>query len=175
MASELAVYSDFVSVGSYLVVMDTVIKDLPADAFEDRPWDAENNPWTAVSAFLRSDDRYLAGRSERPTSCNCGAGRLLTPSALKIVTRQGTMAIIWGGTGHAKVVHQLLKSLGITTSGICDRNRDSLDSDTKRADLSHRETISRLAADDGQRRLVFRGCGRWIARREPARRSWISQ
>lgn len=59
-ASELAVYSEFVSVGSYLVVMDTVIRDLPADAFEDRPWDVDNNPWTAVSAFLRSDDRYVA-------------------------------------------------------------------------------------------------------------------
>ena len=122
-ASELAVYSEFVSVGSYLVVMDTVIRDLPADAFEDRPWDVDNNPWTAVSAFLRSDDRYRCGRRERPTPCNCGAGRLLTPSALKIVTRQGATAIIWGGTGHAKVVHQLLKSLGITTSVICDRNR----------------------------------------------------
>jgi cephalosporin hydroxylase len=59
-ASELSVYSQFVSVGSYLVVMDTVIKDLPADAFADRPWDADNSPWTAVNNFLDSDDRYVA-------------------------------------------------------------------------------------------------------------------
>jgi sugar O-acyltransferase (sialic acid O-acetyltransferase NeuD family) len=31
-------------------------------------------------------------------------------------------AVIWGGTGHAKVVYQLLKSSGIAIACICDRN-----------------------------------------------------
>jgi len=31
-------------------------------------------------------------------------------------------AIIWGATGHAKVVHRALESAGITTVGLCDRN-----------------------------------------------------
>ncbi|MGD0083365.1 MAG: CmcI family methyltransferase [Acidimicrobiales bacterium] len=57
-SAELSLYADFVSVGSYLVVMDTVIKDLQPEAFDDRPWDADNNPWTAVHQFLSSDDRF---------------------------------------------------------------------------------------------------------------------
>ena len=59
-AAELALYSDFVSLGSYLVVMDTIIRDLPTDAIGDRPWTAENSPWTAVVDFLSSDDRFVA-------------------------------------------------------------------------------------------------------------------
>ena len=55
-------YSEFVSVGSYLVVMDTVIRDLPDEAFDDRPWSPDNGPWTAVENFLRADDRYVAAR-----------------------------------------------------------------------------------------------------------------
>jgi len=35
---------------------------------------------------------------------------------------QSTTAIIWGGTGQAKVVHQLLKGLGIDIACICDRD-----------------------------------------------------
>jgi cephalosporin hydroxylase len=58
-AAELALYSDFVSVGSYLVVMDTIIRDLPPDVLGDRPWNAENNPWTAVENFLSTDDRFV--------------------------------------------------------------------------------------------------------------------
>jgi len=59
-ASELSLYGDFVSVGSYLIVMDTVIRDLPSEAFDDRPWDADNSPWTAVNSFLSADDRFVA-------------------------------------------------------------------------------------------------------------------
>ena len=33
-----------------------------------------------------------------------------------------TSAVIWGGTGHAKVVHQLLQSLGIRVGCVCDRD-----------------------------------------------------
>ena len=61
-ASELSIYSDFVSEGSYLVVMDTIIEDLPADAFEDRPWGPGDNPCTAVEHFLRTDDRFERAR-----------------------------------------------------------------------------------------------------------------
>jgi len=59
-AAELALYGELVSVGSYLVVMDTVIRDLPDEAFDDRPWSACNGPWNAVENFLAADDRYLA-------------------------------------------------------------------------------------------------------------------
>lgn len=58
-AAELDAYADLVSVGSYLVAMDTVIRWLPEDAFRDRPWGADDNPWTAVDAFLEADDRFV--------------------------------------------------------------------------------------------------------------------
>jgi len=64
---ELLAYADLVTVGNYLVVFDTVIDDLPADLFEDRPWGYGNNPKTAVRDFLesRSDfeiDRFLENK-----------------------------------------------------------------------------------------------------------------
>lgn len=49
---ELRAYAPLVSVGSYCVVMDTVVEDMPADAFPDRPWGKGDNPKTAVWAFL---------------------------------------------------------------------------------------------------------------------------
>jgi cephalosporin hydroxylase len=56
--SELHAYSGLVSVGSYCVVMDTVVEDMPADFFPDRPWSVGNNPKTAVQAFLAGDNRF---------------------------------------------------------------------------------------------------------------------
>lgn len=58
-AAELDAYSDLVSAGSYLVVMDTVIRWLPAEASRDRAWGADDNPWTAVDAFLEGDARFV--------------------------------------------------------------------------------------------------------------------
>ncbi len=55
---ELAAYSPLVRTGSYLVVFDTVIEDMPAGYFSDRPWDKGNNPKTAVWEFLRTNDRF---------------------------------------------------------------------------------------------------------------------
>jgi cephalosporin hydroxylase len=57
--SELLTYSDFVSKGSYIVVMDTAIEDLPDDSFPQRPWGRGNNPMTAVREFLRRNDRFV--------------------------------------------------------------------------------------------------------------------
>ncbi|MBD8880539.1 cephalosporin hydroxylase family protein [Rhodanobacter sp. 7MK24] len=50
--AELNAYSPLVSPGSYCVVFDTVIEDLPAGMYPDRPWDVGNNPKTAVHEFL---------------------------------------------------------------------------------------------------------------------------
>lgn len=57
--SELQLYSDFVSPGSYLVVFDTVVEDMPKGWFTDRPWDVGNNPKTAVHEFLKSSNDFL--------------------------------------------------------------------------------------------------------------------
>jgi cephalosporin hydroxylase len=55
---ELRLYSPLVGAGSSIVVFDTVIEDMPADAFPDRPWSVGNNPKTAVREFLRTNDRF---------------------------------------------------------------------------------------------------------------------
>ena len=55
--AELEAYSSLVSPGSYCIVYDTVIEDMPAGSFPDRPWEKGDNPRTAVEAFLaRSPD-----------------------------------------------------------------------------------------------------------------------
>jgi cephalosporin hydroxylase len=56
---ELELYSSLVTKGSYLVVFDTIIEDLPDDFFPDRPWGKGNNPKTAVHEFLQSNDRFV--------------------------------------------------------------------------------------------------------------------
>lgn len=56
---ELKAYAPLVSVGSYCVVFDTVVEDLPADFFPDRPWSKGNNPKTAVREFLKANDRFV--------------------------------------------------------------------------------------------------------------------
>jgi cephalosporin hydroxylase len=55
---ELQIYSPFVRCGSYVVVFDTVIEDMPENSFPERPWGNGNNPKTAVHAFLKSNDRF---------------------------------------------------------------------------------------------------------------------
>lgn len=60
--AELRLYSPLVRAGSYLVVFDTVIEDLPTDFFPDRPWCKGNNPKTAVHEFLRTTDRFRIDR-----------------------------------------------------------------------------------------------------------------
>lgn len=60
--AELDAYADLVSAGSYCVVFDTVVEDLPADLYPDRPWGPGNNPKTAVHEFLRRDTRFEIDR-----------------------------------------------------------------------------------------------------------------
>ena len=56
---ELELYSPFVTLGSYVVVFDTVVEDMPDDAFPDRPWGKGNNPKTAVREFLKMTDHFV--------------------------------------------------------------------------------------------------------------------
>ena len=46
------------SIGSYCVVFDTVIEDLPAGIYPDRPWGPGDNPMTAVRAYLESHPEF---------------------------------------------------------------------------------------------------------------------
>jgi cephalosporin hydroxylase len=62
-AAELNAYAPLVSRGCYLVVLDTIVEDMPASFFADRPWGPGNNPKTAVRAFLETTDRFTVDRS----------------------------------------------------------------------------------------------------------------
>jgi cephalosporin hydroxylase len=50
--AELEAYAPLVSKGSYCIVFDTIVEDLPAGAFPDRPWRPGDSPKTAVFAYL---------------------------------------------------------------------------------------------------------------------------
>jgi cephalosporin hydroxylase len=56
--AELDAYAGLVGIGSYCIVFDTVVEDLPADRFSNRPWSVGNNPKTAVHEFLKRDSRF---------------------------------------------------------------------------------------------------------------------
>jgi len=49
---ELNAYAPLVTPGSYCVVFDTFVEDMPPKFFADRPWDVGNNPKTAVHHWL---------------------------------------------------------------------------------------------------------------------------
>lgn len=57
--SELKAYAPLVSVGSYCVVFDTVIEDMPLDYFTDRSWGPGNSPKTAVYEYLKSNSKFI--------------------------------------------------------------------------------------------------------------------
>jgi cephalosporin hydroxylase len=56
---ELEAYSPFVTTGSYCVVFDTIVEDLPDEYSADRPWGKGNNPKTAVWKFLERNNRFV--------------------------------------------------------------------------------------------------------------------
>lgn len=60
---ELDAYADLVSVGSYCIVFDTVVEDLPAASSPDRPWDVGNNPKTAVHQWLKNHSEFEIDKS----------------------------------------------------------------------------------------------------------------
>lgn len=56
---ELHAYAPLTSVGSYCVVFDTAIEDMPDGSFPDRPWGKGNNPKTAVWEYLKENDEFV--------------------------------------------------------------------------------------------------------------------
>ena len=59
---ELQLYSGMVTPGSYLVVFDTIIEEMPQGMYDDRPWDAGNNAKTAVLEFTGQNDDFEIDR-----------------------------------------------------------------------------------------------------------------
>jgi cephalosporin hydroxylase len=56
--AELEAYAPLTTTGSYCVVFDTIIEDLPGDMFPDRPWGPGNNPKTAVWEYLKTHSEF---------------------------------------------------------------------------------------------------------------------
>lgn len=61
--AELEAYAPLTSVGSYCVVFDTVVEDMPAEVFPDRPWGPGDNPKTAVWEYLKTHPEFEIDKS----------------------------------------------------------------------------------------------------------------
>ena len=61
--AELQAYAPLTSLGSYCVVMDTVVEDMPKKMFPDRPWGPGDNPKTAVWEYLKTHPEFEIDKS----------------------------------------------------------------------------------------------------------------
>jgi len=61
--AELEAYAPLTSVGSYCVVFDTVVEDMPKEMSFDRPWGPGDNPKTAVWEYLKSHPEFEIDQS----------------------------------------------------------------------------------------------------------------
>jgi len=56
--AELEAYAPLTSLGSYCVVFDTIVEDMPKEMFPDRPWGPGNNPKTAAWEYLKTHQEF---------------------------------------------------------------------------------------------------------------------
>jgi len=61
--AELEAYALLTSIESYCIVFDTIIDDMPDDAYPDRPWGIGNNPKTAVKEYLKDHPEFNIDKS----------------------------------------------------------------------------------------------------------------
>lgn len=61
--AELEAYARLATVGSYCIVFDTVIEDMPDEAFADRSWGKGNNAKTAAWEFLKRHSEFEVDKS----------------------------------------------------------------------------------------------------------------
>ena len=61
--AELEAYAPLTSVNSYCVVFDTIVEDLPAGMFPDRPWGPGDNPKTAVWQYIKSHPEFVIDKT----------------------------------------------------------------------------------------------------------------
>jgi cephalosporin hydroxylase len=60
--AELEAYAPMTTVGSYCVVFDTIVEDLPKELSGDRPWGPGDNPKTAARRFLAAHPEFEIDR-----------------------------------------------------------------------------------------------------------------
>lgn len=56
---ELELYAPLVTVGSYCVVFDGIIEDMPEGFYPDRSWGPGNNPKSAVLKYLKESNSFV--------------------------------------------------------------------------------------------------------------------
>ena len=61
--AELKAYAALTTIDSYCVVFDTVVEDMSAEMFPDRPWGPGNNPKTAVWEYLKTHAEFEIDKS----------------------------------------------------------------------------------------------------------------
>ncbi len=61
--AELEAYARLTSKGSYCIVFDTIVEDMPENFFPDRPWGKGDNPKTAVWEFLKNNKDFIIDKS----------------------------------------------------------------------------------------------------------------
>ena len=61
--AELEAYAPLTSIGSYCVVFDTIVEDMPKEMFPDRPWGPGDNPKTAVWEYLKTHTEFEIDKS----------------------------------------------------------------------------------------------------------------
>lgn len=61
--AELEAYAMLASIGSYCIVFDTLIEDMPKDIFPNRSWGPGNSPKTAVMEYLKHHKEFEIDKS----------------------------------------------------------------------------------------------------------------
>ena len=61
--AELEGYASLTTTGSYCVVFDTLIEEMPDDAYPDRSWGNGDNPKTAVKEYLKDHPEFKIDKS----------------------------------------------------------------------------------------------------------------
>ena len=61
--AELESYASLTTLGSYCVVFDTIVDDLPRTMYPNRPWGPGNSPKSAVVEYLKAHSEFQIDRS----------------------------------------------------------------------------------------------------------------
>lgn len=61
--AELEAYAPLTSKGSYCVVFDTIVEDMPKEMYPSRPWGPGDNPKTAVWEYLKTHPEFEIDKS----------------------------------------------------------------------------------------------------------------
>jgi cephalosporin hydroxylase len=60
---ELRAYAPLTSVGSYCIVFDTIVEEMPVGMYPDRPWGPGNSPGSAVHQYIEAHPEFEIDRT----------------------------------------------------------------------------------------------------------------